>query len=89
LLPTLAVKPPVARSENIHLIQFRGEAPSRRIAMFWRKSSALAPFLKKFAGVFRELPRSLLDPHMLAPSVSAVPVQAERHAHVPRARPQR
>ena len=42
LLPTLSIKPPVARSENIHLRQFRGEAPSRRIAMFWRKSSAMA-----------------------------------------------
>ena len=71
LLPTLSVKPPVARSENIHLLQFRGEAPSRRIAMLWRKSSALAPFLKKLAGVFRDLPRSLLDPH--APAASAAP----------------
>jgi len=77
LLPTLAVKPPVARSESIHLIQFRGHAPSRRIAMFWRKSSALAPFLKKFAGVFRELPRTLLDPHMLSPP-AATPAPAPR-----------
>jgi LysR family transcriptional regulator, hydrogen peroxide-inducible genes activator len=66
LLPTLAIKPPVARSENIRLVQFRGDAPSRRIAMLWRKSSALAPFLKKLAGVFRELPRTLLDPSALA-----------------------
>jgi len=71
LLPTLAVKPPVARSENIHLLQFRGEAPSRRIAMLWRKSSALAPFLKKLAGVFRELPRALLDPHVPAGAAPA------------------
>jgi len=70
LLPTLSVKPPVARSENIHLLQFRGEAPSRRIAMLWRKSSALAPFLKKLAGVFRDLPRSLLDPHALTASAA-------------------
>jgi len=79
LLPTLAVKPPVARSENIHLIQFRGHAPSRRIAMFWRKSSALAPFLKKFAGVFRELPRALLDPHVLPPAASALRTRSHRH----------
>jgi LysR family hydrogen peroxide-inducible transcriptional activator len=64
LLPTLAVKPPVARSENIHLLQFRGDAPSRRIAMLWRKSSAVAPFLKKLGSIFRELPRALLDPHI-------------------------
>ena len=66
LLPTLAIKPPVARSENIRLVQFRGVAPSRRIAMLWRKSSALSPFLKKLAGVFRELPRTLLDPQQPA-----------------------
>jgi LysR family hydrogen peroxide-inducible transcriptional activator len=66
LLPALAVKPPVARSENIHLLQFRGNTPSRRIAMFWRKSSALGPFLKKLAATFRELPRGLLDPHPAA-----------------------
>jgi LysR family hydrogen peroxide-inducible transcriptional activator len=73
LLPTLSVKPPVARSQNIHLLQFRGDAPSRRIAMLWRKSSALAPFLKKLAGVFRDLPRSLLDPHTLANSAAPKP----------------
>src|SRR5262249_31427431 len=64
LLPTLAVKPPVPRSDNIHLLQFRGHAPSRRIAMLWRKSSALAPFLKSLGAVFRDLPRALLDPHV-------------------------
>jgi LysR family hydrogen peroxide-inducible transcriptional activator len=66
LLPVLAVKPPVARADNIGLVEFRGRAPSRRIAMVWRKSSALAPFLKRLAQVFRELPRELLDPHTIA-----------------------
>ena len=64
LLPALSVKPPVARSENIQLLQFRGDSPSRRIAMFWRKSSALAPFLKKLSAEFRDFPRALLDPGM-------------------------
>ncbi len=68
LLPALAVKPPVARSESIHLMQFRGDPPSRRIAMLWRKSSALAPFLKKLSHVFRELPRGLLDAHVTVDS---------------------
>ncbi len=77
LLPTLSVKPPVARSENIHLMQFRGDAPSRRIAMLWRKSSALAPFLKKIGGVFRELPRTLLDPQMAEPPRSAQRARAK------------
>lgn len=71
LLPALAVKPPVARSESIHLMQFRGDPPSRHIAMLWRKSSALAPFLKKLSHVFRELPHALLDPHMPAVSQGA------------------
>ena len=62
LLPTLAVKPPVAHSSDIRLIEFRGHAPSRRIAMAWRKSSAMAPFLKRLAEIF-VLPRELLDPH--------------------------
>ena len=62
LLPTLAVKPPVAHSSDIRLIEFRGHAPSRRIAMVWRKSSAMAPFLQRLAELF-VLPRELLDPH--------------------------
>jgi LysR family hydrogen peroxide-inducible transcriptional activator len=78
LLPTLAVKPPVARSENIHLLQFRGDAPSRRIAMLWRKSSALAPFLKKLSAVVRDLPRALLDPHVSADGEAARPRRASR-----------
>ena len=65
LLPTLAVKPPVAQSPDIRLIEFRGHAPSRRIAMVWRKSSAMAPFLKRLAELF-VLSRELLDPHSAA-----------------------
>ena len=66
LLPVLAVKPPVAQADNMQLLEFRGRAPSRRIAMAWRRSSALAPFLKRLAQVFRELPRGLLDTRGLA-----------------------
>lgn len=61
LLPALAVKPPVAPSPAIHLLEFRGRAPSRRVAMVWRKSSAIAQFLKKLSGLFQELPRELLE----------------------------
>jgi LysR family hydrogen peroxide-inducible transcriptional activator len=63
LLPALAVQPPVARSENVHLLPFRGDAPSRRIAIVWRKSSAMSAFLKKLAETLRELPHALLDTH--------------------------
>jgi LysR family hydrogen peroxide-inducible transcriptional activator len=83
LLPTLSIKPPVARSESIHLMQFRGDAPSRRIAMFWRKSSAMAPFLKDLAGIFSTLPRALLDPRtaMLAQSVAEESAASKPRRH--------
>ncbi len=60
LLPILAVHPPVAQTGNVHLIPFRGTPPSRRIAMAWRRSSAMSAFLKRFAASFRELPPALL-----------------------------
>ncbi|RDS84579.1 DNA-binding transcriptional regulator OxyR [Dyella monticola] len=63
LLPTLAVKPPVAQAPNLQLVEFGGHPPSRRIAMVWRKSSAMAGFLKQLADVFKSLPSDLLDPH--------------------------
>jgi LysR family transcriptional regulator, hydrogen peroxide-inducible genes activator len=62
LLPALAVKPPVARSYAIRLLPFRGEMPSRRIALVWRKSSAQGDFLKSFAKQLRKLPVDLLKP---------------------------
>lgn len=62
LLPTLAVKPPVARSDNIHLLGFSDSHPSRRIAMLWRKSSAMHGFLLKLAEVFKQLPDDLFSP---------------------------
>jgi LysR family hydrogen peroxide-inducible transcriptional activator len=80
LLPTLAVKPPVARARNLHLVEFRGHAPSRRIAMLWRKSSAMAGFLKRLAEVFRQLPPELLDPHSAATTPRATPKPSRRRA---------
>lgn len=62
LLPSLAVKPPVPPSANIRLVPFGGRAPSRHIAMVWRRSSAMSDFLEKLAGVFRELPDGLFTP---------------------------
>ena len=64
LLPMLAIKPPVARSDSIHLLGFRADKPpSRRIAMVWRRSSAMAEFLQHFAQLFKELPAELLRLH--------------------------
>lgn len=64
LLPMLAVKPPVAPSRDIRLVPFRDPPPTRRIAMVWRRSSAMSEFLSKLANVFRELPQDTLSsPH--------------------------
>ena len=60
LLPTLSVKPPVPRSTNIALLDFEGEdRPSRRIAMVWRRSSAMTGFLEQLAEQFKRLPDAL------------------------------
>ncbi len=73
LLPTLAVKPPVARSLDIHLLRFSDSQPSRRIAMVWRRSSAMGGFLAQLAQVFRGLPAELFLP---TPTLTA-PAQAK------------
>ncbi len=62
LLPTLAVKPPVPQVEHVRILPFSGKPPSRHVAMVWRRSSAMAPFLLELAGVLRGLPPGLLDP---------------------------
>lgn len=61
LLPILAVQPPVPPTRHVQLLPFRGSAPSRRVGLVWRRSSALAPFLQRLAQVFRELPSALFD----------------------------
>jgi len=64
LLPTLAIKPPMARTDNVHLLEFSGHAPSRRLALVWRKSSSMTTFLKRFTEVIRSLPAELMQPHI-------------------------
>jgi LysR family hydrogen peroxide-inducible transcriptional activator len=46
----------------VHLIEFAGHPPSRRIAMVWRKSASMTTFLKRLANVFQELPPALFVP---------------------------
>ena len=60
LLPVLAVKPPVPVSEDIRLLPFRDPPPSRRLALVWRRSSAMGGFLHDLAEVLRDLPPGLL-----------------------------
>lgn len=61
LLPLLAVQPPVPHSDDVALIRFAEPAPSRKIAMLWRKTSAYRDFLPGLARLFSELPPGLLD----------------------------
>jgi LysR family hydrogen peroxide-inducible transcriptional activator len=60
LLPQLAVRPPVVQSDAIHLLPFRGQPPSRRIALVWRKSAAMKGFLAKLADELKRLTKGLL-----------------------------
>ncbi len=62
LMPTLAVKPPVAPTDNLITRPFVNGGPKRVIAMVWRKSSALTEFLEELAGVFGGIDSSLLKP---------------------------
>lgn len=80
LLPSLAVHPPVARAENVHLIPFRSHAPSRRIAMLWRKSSSKTDFLRRFAEIFKNLPPALLDPNNAASAPATAAAQRRKRA---------
>ncbi|WP_435028638.1 LysR substrate-binding domain-containing protein [Xanthomonas cucurbitae] len=73
LLPLLAVKPPVARSDSIRLIRFREDKqPSRRIAMAWRRSSAMTTFLEQLSQLFKQLPQTLFTLDQAATGPKAV-----------------
>ena len=65
LLPVLSVKPPVSPSPNLQLIAFKGVVPSRKIAMVWRRSTAMSSFLDQVADTIADLPKGLLDPKTL------------------------
>ncbi len=61
LLPMLAVTPPVPNSPSIKLLSFKAPPPTRRLAMVWRRSSAMGPFLHDLAGILRAIPPRLLQ----------------------------
>ncbi|HEX5959685.1 MAG TPA: DNA-binding transcriptional regulator OxyR [Rhodanobacteraceae bacterium] len=79
LLPVLAVQPPIAQAGNVHLTPFRGHPPSRKLAMFWRRSSAMHGFLLQLSEVFKGLPRGLLDPATLPGVSQPAPIVKSRH----------
>ena len=53
LLPELAVQPPVPAYDGVRLLHFSNPAPSRRIGLVWRSTSAFSGFLPKIADVMR------------------------------------
>jgi len=61
LLPMLAVQPPVPESPHIRLMPFRDPAPTRRISLYWRKSSVRTDFLTDIGREVSELPASLFE----------------------------
>jgi len=61
LMPNMAVQPPVQQNPDIRVIPFADPAPKRTIALFWRKSSALADFLREMAPLFARLDATLLS----------------------------
>lgn len=62
LLPRLAVEPPVPVYDNIRLVRFGHPAPRRRIAMFWRTTSAYREFLPQLADLIRNIPTGAVSP---------------------------
>ncbi|MGB0513914.1 MAG: LysR substrate-binding domain-containing protein [Wenzhouxiangellaceae bacterium] len=60
LMPVLAVKPPVAHTENLVIRPFDEPVPKRTIALVWRKSSAMNGFLEELAGILAEIDPNLL-----------------------------
>jgi LysR family hydrogen peroxide-inducible transcriptional activator len=87
LLPMLAVKPPVSSSDDIRLLNFKNPPPTRRVAMVWRKSSAMGAFLRQLAEVLRALPPDLLRaPIAKATAVppAALPAQKKTGARASR-----
>jgi LysR family hydrogen peroxide-inducible transcriptional activator len=77
LLPMLAVKPPVPASASIQLVQFR-DPPLRRLAMVWRRSSAMSGFLQQVAKLLRELPPDLLAPPSTVATTAPAKVRPAR-----------
>ncbi len=60
LLPALAVRPPIAQPEHLRILPFQPPAPSRRIALVWRRSSAIQPLLQQVSGCLQDTAHALL-----------------------------
>jgi LysR family transcriptional regulator, hydrogen peroxide-inducible genes activator len=60
LLPALTVHPPAPMSAAVHLVPFHDPPPHRRIAMVWRRTSALSAFLQKLVPLVKNVPPAAL-----------------------------
>lgn len=60
LLPALSVHAPVVQPAGIRLVPFADPTPTRRLALAWRKSSALDGFLRQVADVIGARARAQL-----------------------------
>jgi LysR family hydrogen peroxide-inducible transcriptional activator len=61
LLPAFSVHDPIVQPVNIRLVKFSEPAPSRRIALVWRRSSAMEAFLHQLAAAIGGLARAQLQ----------------------------
>jgi LysR family hydrogen peroxide-inducible transcriptional activator len=59
-LPALAVHSPAPQISNIELVAFADPQPNRRIAMVWRKTSALSEFLLQMVPLLKSVPAAYL-----------------------------
>ena len=62
LLPELSVRPPVPPSADVAVRRFADPAPSRQVAMCWRRTSVHRELLPRLAAVIREQVRELALP---------------------------
>ncbi|MBL8519586.1 MAG: LysR family transcriptional regulator [Betaproteobacteria bacterium] len=60
LLPALAVQGGSARLPNVKLVPFAAPGPHRRIAMVWRRTSALTGILQALAQRLKAIPKDML-----------------------------
>ena len=60
LMPALSVHAPAPNSPGIRLVPFSEPAPHRRIAMIWRRTSALTVFLHQLVPILKGIDPQLL-----------------------------
>lgn len=60
LLPALTVHPPSPISAAVALVPFSSPVPHRRIALVWRRRSALSAFLRQLAPLLKAVPPAFL-----------------------------